>query len=509
MTSSAPEINLPPVLWKPEDLGKPIGGSMDAISACLPTWDSVIGYEECDPKILNALQCGYPRFFIHPIIAALTSVILENHGVRDQFGLVFLDRKAAERACDYLSGKGANGCEVIDCGSQPVPHFLTVCPHAYESDARYFWRLAGEGISSRGARSILRFYQQKAEIPPFKPTQPLIDSLKSQIAGFCHLAPDDVFLFSSGMSAIFNLNRAIESISPGKKHIQVGFPYVDTWKVLTSFNEDQSIQIALDDDSVSQFLRSQNVKNGVAAVYSECPSNPLLETPDPELLRDFCDRYHGFLVIDDTIASSINMDPTPYADVMTTSLSKWFNGKGNVLAGALILNPAKPRYRELRDAIASDYSPNLFIEDLEVLASNAGGFAQRVESAGKNAEAVVEYLEKSPFVEKVFYCSREKDPSYRKLAREGSTMPALLSMVIDPTQANHKKFYDALRMSKGPSLGTDWSLACPYTLLAHYNELDWVTRCGVSPDLIRISCGSEPTSDLIKALENAFSAARI
>lgn len=52
-------------------------------------------------------------------------------------------------------------------------------------------------------------------------------------------------------------------------------------------------------------------------------------------------------------------------------------------------------------------------------------------------------------------------------------------------------FYDALNLSKGPSLGTNFTLVCPYTLLAHYYELPWAKDFGVEKDLIRISVGLE------------------
>jgi cystathionine gamma-synthase len=64
--------------------------------------------------------------------------------------------------------------------------------------------------------------------------------------------------------------------------------------------------------------------------------------------------------------------------------------------------------------------------------------------------------------------------------------------------------YDALRVTKGPSLGTDFTLACPYTLLAHYDELPWVESLGVSRWLLRVSTGLEPTSDLLARFEEAL-----
>ena len=67
--------------------------------------------------------------------------------------------------------------------------------------------------------------------------------------------------------------------------------------------------------------------------------------------------------------------------------------------------------------------------------------------------------------------------------------------------------FDALEICKGPSFGTPFTLACPYTLLAHFHELDWADACGVPADLIRVSSGVEETAGLLarfsKALEQA------
>ena len=79
--------------------------------------------------------------------------------------------------------------------------------------------------------------------------------------------------------------------------------------------------------------------------------------------------------------------------------------------------------------------------------------------------------------------------------------------LISFTLKNDKKtakFFDVLRITKGPSFGMSFSLACPYTILAHYDELEWAENCGVSQNLIRLSVGNEPSSDLIDRLKVAF-----
>jgi len=59
-------------------------------------------------------------------------------------------------------------------------------------------------------------------------------------------------------------------------------------------------------------------------------------------------------------------------------------------------------------------------------------------------------------------------------------------------------------LSKGPSLGTVFTLACPYTLLAHFNELEWAESCGVSRYLIRLSVGLEDPEELWRRLDSAL-----
>jgi cystathionine gamma-synthase len=62
-------------------------------------------------------------------------------------------------------------------------------------------------------------------------------------------------------------------------------------------------------------------------------------------------------------------------------------------------------------------------------------------------------------------------------------------------------------VNRGISLGTPYTLACPYVQLAHYHELDWARACGIDPFLLRVSTGTEPTADLISRFERALAAA--
>ena len=64
-------------LWRAEDMGKPVPDTPHAVSVTLPTWEQVVGYEECDPAVLGAMETGYPRFFVNRIVRELNSIATE------------------------------------------------------------------------------------------------------------------------------------------------------------------------------------------------------------------------------------------------------------------------------------------------------------------------------------------------------------------------------------------------------------------------------------------------
>ncbi|KAG0346280.1 Folylpolyglutamate synthetase, partial [Gamsiella multidivaricata] len=68
------------------------------------------------------------------------------------------------------------------------------------------------------------------------------------------------------------------------------------------------------------------------------------------------------------------------------------------------------------------------------------------------------------------------------------------------------EFFDALPFYKGPSLGTNFTLACPYTILAHYYELDWAAQFGIDRNLIRVAVGLEDREVLLQGFKEALDA---
>tara|TARA_B110000879_G_C11103481_1_gene484184 strand:- start:960 stop:1349 length:390 start_codon:yes stop_codon:yes gene_type:complete len=120
-----------------------------------------------------------------------------------------------------------------------------------------------------------------------------------------------------------------------------------------------------------------------------------------------------------------------------------------------------------------------------------------------NGELLADYLMAHSAVDKIWYPKFTTSDLYERVKRKGGGYGGLISVVLK-NQKKSAKFFDALKISKGPSLGTEFSLACPYTLLAHYDELEWAEGCGVDQNLIRISVGSENAEDILGRVQEAL-----
>ncbi|MFN5868239.1 MAG: PLP-dependent transferase, partial [Akkermansiaceae bacterium] len=152
---------------------------------------------------------------------------------------------------------------------------------------------------------------------------------------------------------------------------------------------------------------------------------------------------------------------------------------------------------------AAECAP-LYIADAEILLSNIKDYTKRNGLINDNALKLVEFLKTHPAIEHVWHPSVINTANYDAIKRKKGGYGGLISIsLVNPKKA--PKVYDALKLSKGPSFGTPFTLVCPYTLLAHYDELSWCEDCGVPSNLIRISVGNEPAETIIAAFQEALS----
>lgn len=480
-------------LWRPDDLGRPIPDSPHAVSVCLPTWRDNVGYEEDDPRVHGKISTGYPRFVYNGLCRQLFAECSRRFAEDGETALAFPTQPTAERFADYLRRHAECDPALYAFGQHDVHAVCFSEQHA--AVAKSGWQHCGEGISSRQAEAVLagREYDAGSEAKQI---------LRERVATLAGVSAGDVFLFPCGMNAIYRVHRALGRLFPERKSVQFGFPYVDSLKIQEKFGPGVRFLPRGDAGELAE-LQQILSREPVCGLYTEYPSNPLLVSPPLETLCDLA-RRHGFpLVVDETLATFVNADVLPVADVICTSLTKFFSGIGDVTAGSLIVNPESAFHDRLVAELADDDEDLVWGEDARVLERNSRDFVERMSRINQTAERLADHLHAHPLVARVEFPKYRTPDDYRSFLKPGGGWGGLLSVSLhDPAQG--PQFFDALPVCKGPNLGTNYTLACPYTILAHYRELDFAESCGVSRFLVRVSVGLEEADDLIGRFDRAL-----
>lgn len=317
---------------------------------------------------------------------------------------------------------------------------------------------------------------------------------------------EDVYLFSTGMNAIFTAHRSLLLARGPSKSIMYGFPYVDTLKVLEKFGPGALFYGHANASELDDLESRLEKGERFLSLFCEFPGNPLLTSPDLTRLRALADKYDFAIVVDETVGNWLNVHVLPFADIVVSSLTKVFSGDSNVMGGTMLLNPRSRWYHTLKTVLGSEYEDNQFEEDAVYLERNSRDFIPRIRRINHNAEAIANILLQS-------VPSKIKSLHYPKFSPSkhlydtcrlptggyGGLLSATFHSVHDAAV-----FFDHLNTHKGPSLGTNFTLTCPFVLLAHYGELEWAKGFGCEVSLVRFSVGLEEREDLERVFRDAL-----
>lgn len=471
----------------PIALGRPIPDSPHAVSVSLPRWQDVVGYEERDPAVLTQLTSGYPRFVLHPRVRELIAQL-----AAPQPALPFPSPRIAAEAAAYVRRVTGQPTDLLAAG--PVTA-VTTAP-AGEAALRGFWQHTGMIVSSRQAEACLD------RRPPAADGEEVRRSLRRQLAALYDCAETDVLLTPTGMAAQYAALRTVMAWRPHTGTVQLGFPYVDTLKLQQRLG--CGAVLLHDLERLHTDLEARLRQGPVAACFSEIPGNPLLGCADLSRLMPRLRQARVPLVADDVVATPHNIDLSPHADLIATSLTKYLVGTGDAMGGALVCNPRSPLYAELAPLARAHHEELLWIEDARVIEAQVRTFGARMERHNANGRFIAEKLRQHPAVERVWYPLWESASAYEAVRRPGRGWGGLITFLPRDAARQAAPLFDRLPVAKGPSLGTVFTLACPFTLLAHYPELEWAEACGVSRHLIRLSVGIEDPVSLWAQLATAL-----
>ncbi len=476
-------------IWQGEELGKSLPDSLHAVSVALPRWQDVVGYEEKWPEVVERLQSGYPRFVIHLLVRELAQRV-----GGEKPCLVFPSATTARLCADFIDRQSGAPTEVVPLGA-----VWGVVTTAVGADAlKAFWQHTGLIVSTRQAVAELSGNLSVAQ------DHPVFGELRQQLADLYGCAAGDVFLQPTGMAAEYAALRVVMRRSPGLPTLQIGFPYVDTYKLQEKFGVGATLLHDL--HRAPQNLRAMLSRGPLAGCFSEIPGNPLLGSVDLRLISPILREQGIPLVADDVVATPFNVDLSSHADLIATSLTKYLVGSGDAMGGALICNPKSPYYRELKAYATELHEELLWHEDAAVLSAHVDSFPERMQRHNANGLLIAERLRQHPAIDQVWYPKWAFGEAYEAVRRPEGGWGSLVTFLPKNAEKRSPQIYDNLAVCKGPSLGTDFTLACPFTLLAHYTELDWAEACGVPRNLIRISVGLEDPDELWERIERALAA---
>lgn len=490
-------------------LGATYPDSPHAVISCLPTMADVRGYKEKDPRVTAAMASGYPRFVTHAWVRRLIEYYLKQSGLSGRVALLVTGRRAADSVIAHLR----SGIEKREVAADI---YLVSCPETEPAKAELMQKYVqhtGCGISSRRAEDLLvecgllettfeeSVYSGNAE-------QEAERLLADQIG--CEVR--DVLLCSSGMSAFYAAFRAVREYQREKSRsvwLQIGWLYLDSGVILREFlNEDERLVCLYDISDIDALIEQvRSIGDALAAVVVECPSNPLLQVCDLPRLAAAVREQGGVLMVDPTMASVYNVDVLPHADLLVTSLTKYAACRGDVMAGVLALNKESPHYGNLVLRTSAFHVPS-YDRDLARLVYEMKEAPEIVAQINANAARLFGFLQQHSQVSAVHYAGNAE--WFPSVARSNGAAGAVLSIEL---KGSMEAFYDAVRAIKGPSFGTYFTLLCPFIYLAHYDLVtadkgrDFLADVGIDPELIRISVGAEPYSEIEAVFAQALEVA--
>lgn len=310
-------------------------------------------------------------------------------------------------------------------------------------------------------------------------------------------------LFQSGMAAVSSVMLLAMHLK--RRIIYIGACYTDTNAIISRWpKEITSFYCShLPADFTEDTLEAE-LEKGPSLIFFEMPANPRLHIPNIETIMEKAERHDAFSAVDATIATPYNFRALEAGfDIAVHSTSKFLSGRLNHLGGVAI--SSSKEMLTILEEIASAVDLKMCDNQAAVLLENLKGFPARMEKINASGAEIARRLKASPKIAEVFYPgfgSPEQEAIAQKYLNPGKS--GLVSFLLkDKSLDALRAFYDAVGepVVKGPGLGSETSLLCPYVMLAHYHEeKSALQNLGLDFHLLRISVGAEPVDDIWRAL---------
>lgn len=240
-------------------------------------------------------------------------------------------------------------------------------------------------------------------------------------------------------------------------------------------------------------------------LVSESPTNPQLTCVDLEQFVALGKEREVETLIDATLATPHNIKPLEYGvDYVLHSATKYLGGHNDLLAGSITGSAEKLEdVRNLRGIMGGINSPH----SLYLLQRGLKTFELRMQRHNENGQAIAEFLNSHPRVEKVFYPGLPSHPTHEIAKCTMKGFGGLVTFLLkDADWRETANVVDRVEIAKiGPSLGGVETLIEQPLVMSYYHQTPENRRkFGIPDNMIRMACGIENTQDLIDDLSQAL-----
>lgn len=247
------------------------------------------------------------------------------------------------------------------------------------------------------------------------------------------------------------------------------------------------------------------VKPNTKMVWLETPTNPTLKLVDIRKISKMAKDKGILVVVDNTFMSPYFQRPiTLGADIVVHSATKYIGGHSDVVSGVAVTNRSDLAEKlaflsNSMGGIQSAFDAFMCLRSLKTLPI-------RMKAHATNAQAVAEFLEKHPKVEKVFYPGLKSHPQYALAQEQMLGMGGMITFFVKGGLEGARKLLENVKVfALAESLGGVESLIEHPAIMTHASvPADIRKQLGIDDSLVRLSVGIEDLEDLLNDLKSAL-----
>lgn len=312
-------------------------------------------------------------------------------------------------------------------------------------------------------------------------------------------------MVSSGMAAISTLVLGL--LQSGDKILTQGNLYGGTTelfsKIIGRFGVETLFTDLRDLEKTEMILKANPA---IKLLYFETPANPTLACVDMEALVGLARKYKVQTAVDNTFCTPYLQRPFRFGvDHIIHSTTKFLNGHGNSIAGALVSRDAEWLRTKAWQAMKLA-GTNCNPWDAWLVHNGMKTLFLRMDRHSQNAQALAEFLEKHPQVERVNYNGLPSHPDHELAKRQMSQFGGMLSFELKGGIEAGVAFMKKIRFcTLAPTLGDADTLILHPASMSHLNiPRELRMENGITDGLIRVSVGIENMEDIREDLEHAL-----